>query len=270
MPTLIDTHCHLTFGDLAGQADQVMRRAREAGVSPIITIATNVAEIRDSLGLLERFEDMYVVAGVHPHEASKFGEEDLAALSDLFSGRWDTPVGVERVVGVGETGLDYYYDFSPRAQQEQVFRAHLELACQVGRPIVIHAREAELDVCDILKDYPALAGRVVFHCFSPGVKVARRVLDMGNFLSLTGVVTFKNATATRESACYAPLERIMVETDAPFLSPEPVRNKKPNEPAFVVHTARFVADKRGESFDAFAAQTTANARDFFGLRGEPR
>ena len=265
---LIDTHCHLTFDDLAPRVGAVLERARDAGVTRVVNVATTLDEARAGLDLLTEFPNVYLVAGIHPHEAGKCTSDDLEALAALHGGQWQTDADRRRIVGIGETGLDFHYDFAPPNRQEAVFLAHLELACELQRPVVVHARQAEQRVCDILADYPQLDGRVVFHCYSQGSAVARRILDLGCRLSFTGVVTFKNAETVRESARYAPLERIMVETDAPYLSPEPVRKIFPNEPGFVAHTARFMAELRGESFEVFAAATTANAIEFFGLPEE--
>jgi TatD DNase family protein len=262
---LIDTHCHLTFPDLAPQSAAVLERARAAGVTRVINVTTTLAEARAGFNLLLDQPGVCFVAGIHPHNAGRCGPDDLAALTDLFHGRWRTSVNPQRLVGVGETGLDFHYDFAPRDTQERVFHAHLDLAGAVDRPVVIHAREAEERVCDILTDYPRLAGRVVFHCYSADVATTRRIIDQGNYVSFTGVVTFKNAAAIRAAARFAPLDRIMVETDAPYLAPEPVRKTRPNEPALLVHTARFLAELRGESSESFAAATTANAIRFFNL-----
>ncbi len=261
---LTDTHCHLTSPELLPQADAVLARARAAGVGRLVLVATDPRDAEAALALLRRDRQLYLVAGIHPHQAGRATSEDFAAIEQLVSERAAGDVA-DRVVGVGETGLDFHYDFAPRDVQERVFRAHLELACRRGRPVVIHARESELRVCEILADYPALRERVVFHCFSADRSVARRVLDLGDYLSFTGVVTFRNADAIRDAARFVPLERIMVETDAPYLSPEPMRKVRPNEPALVVHTARFLADIRGEAFDVFAAATSANAARFFSL-----
>lgn len=261
---LIDTHCHLTHEDLAAQIGDVLARAAAADVTRMITVATTPADARAAIALARAHPQVHVAAGIHPHEAARVSADDLAALAALHRGQWpDVPAG--RPVAVGETGLDFHYDFAPRDVQERVFRFQLELACETGRPVIIHARKAEERVCEILADYPALAGRVVFHCFSCGVEVARRVLDGGWWLSFTGVVTFKNADAARAAAVFVPADRIMVETDAPYLSPEPVRKIRVCEPAFVEHTARRLAELRGVSFEEFAAQTTANAERFFGL-----
>jgi TatD DNase family protein len=262
---LIDTHCHLTSPELIEQVDAVLARARVAAVERAILVAVNPADARAALTLLDGRPNLFLVAGIHPHEAAKCTPETLAALTSILRATDLSDELRRRIVGVGETGLDLHYDFAPPARQEEVFRAHLELAGELNLPVVIHAREAEARICELLGEHPRLAGRVVFHCFSGDPAVARRVLDLGCYCSFTGVVTFKNAEAIRASARLVPGDRIMLETDAPYLSPEPVRKIRPNEPAFLVHTARFLADLRGEDFDAFAAATTANARGFFGL-----
>jgi TatD DNase family protein len=258
---LVDTHCHLTFPELAGQVEQVMQRAAQAGVTRVITVTTTAAEAADGLSLLTRFDSLYLIAGIHPHEAGRCGPDDLQALSDLHQGRSD-----DRLVGVGETGLDFHHNFAPRDRQEELFRFQLELARKVRRTVVIHARQSEARVCEILAEYPELSGRFVFHCFSADIPTARRILDMGGFLSFTGIVTFRNARVTRAVARYVPAERLLLETDAPYLSPEPVRGQRPNEPALLLHTARFVASLRGMPTEELAAITTANAIGLFGLK----
>lgn len=267
-PTLIDTHCHLTFDALAPHVSAVLERARAAGVTRVITVSTRMRELAASLALLGAHADVYLAAGIHPHEAAACTSDDLSALDQLHRGHGVAAEDARRIVAVGETGLDFHYDFAPRERQEAVFRSQLEVATRHGRPVIIHARQAETRVADILAEYPALAGRAVFHCFSEGPAIARRLLDAGYYLSFTGVVTFKNAQTVREAARYAPLDRLLLETDAPFLSPEPVRKITPNEPAFVVHTARRLAELRHEPFETVAATTTANAARFFGLPEE--
>jgi TatD DNase family protein len=262
---LIDTHCHLTYPDLADQIGAVLDRAAEAGVGQVITIAETPADARQALELMADRPAVFLAAGIHPHNASRCTGEDREALVALHQGQWSAGEAVQRLVAVGEIGLDYHYDFAPRRVQTEVFRFQLELACQVGRPVVIHAREAEQRVCDILADYPGLADRVVFHCYSGDAATTRRILDLGFWVSFTGVVTFRNAEKTRVVARLVPAERLLVETDAPYLSPEPVRNVRPCEPAMVVHTARRLAEVRSEPLDELAATTTANARRFFNL-----
>jgi TatD DNase family protein len=234
-------------------------------VQRLITVSESAADARAALDLMESRPRICLVAGIHPHNAAKTGADDLSALADLHRGRWRNVAATQRLVAVGETGLDYHYDFATPEQQEQLFRFHLELACEVERPVVIHARRAESVVCDILADYPRLEGRFVFHCFSGGPDLARRILNQGGWLSYTGVVTFKKAGEIADSARMTPRDRILVETDAPFLSPEPIRKRRPCEPAFVAHTARFLAELRGEPYETFAATTSANAEQFFNL-----
>lgn len=267
---LIDTHSHLTFKDLAGQTRNVLNRAAQAGVTRVLTISETVDDARRGLELLAEFPQLCLVAGIHPHHAAHTTSDDLGALAALLAEPEPGGVSANRIVAVGETGLDLHYDFAPPARQEQVFRKHLDIAAQRDLPVVLHARKAERRAADILRDYPPLLGRFVFHCYSADVETARYILDLGGYLSFTGVVTFQKADPIRASACYAPLERLMIETDAPYLSPEPVRKIFPNEPAFVAHTARFLANLRGEPFDRFAAATTANAITFFRLPEEQR
>ncbi len=262
---LIDTHCHLTYDDLSPQIDAVLSRAASAGVNACITVATSPADARRAVDLLRARPAIFMAAGIHPHEAARVGDDELSALRDLHLGRWTDGPPAGRLVAVGETGLDFHYDFAPPARQEEVFRAQLEIACACDRPVIIHARKAEERVCEILDEYPDLRDRVVFHCFSRDPAVAQRIFDSGWWVSYTGVVTFQNADEIRASALATPPDRYMLETDAPYLSPIPVRKIKPCEPAFVLHTARFLATLRGETLETIAAATTANARRFFGL-----
>lgn len=266
---LIDTHCHLTYPELATQLDEVVQRAAAAGVQRIITIATSVSDAEKALKVVQTHPRVSMAAGIHPHEAGKCTSDDLQALGELHR---SIPGNItpdrdrnSDLVAVGETGLDFHYDFAPPDQQERIFRAQLDIALDVDRPVIIHARKSEERVCDVLSDYPALSAKVVFHCYSADLTIARRILDMGNYLSFTGVVTFANADTVQEVAKFVPGDRFMVETDAPYLSPVPVRKIRPNEPAFAAHTARFLAELRGEPFESLAVQTTANAVRFFSL-----
>ncbi len=271
---LTDAHCHLTSPEFADRMDAVLAAARAAGVGRIIQVAVNPEDARAALRLIEAqgsaaqrgaapHPELFLVAGIHPHEAGTATAAQLAEIRAILSGN-------PQAVGVGETGLDFHYEFAPHARQEEIFRAHLALAEELNLPVVIHSRESESRVCDILAEYRTLTGapgRVVFHCFSGDVAIARRALDLGCYLSFTGVVTFKKAAPIQESARFAPADRIMVETDAPWLSPEPVRKTRPNEPALLVHTAQFLARLRGVSYETLVAQTTANAIRFFHLPG---
>lgn len=265
---LIDTHCHLTSAGLVERIDEVIHSARAAGVTRFVLVATNPADAYAALSIMDNRPGTYLVAGIHPHEAGQATPEHIDTLRAILTGTGLTEETRSRIVGVGETGIDLYYDFAPQQRQEELFETHLTLASDLGLPVVIHAREAEMRVCEILAKYPQLVGRVVFHCFSGDTAIARTALDLGCYCSFTGVVTFRKSKTIQESARYVPADRMFVETDAPYLSPEPMRKIRPNEPALLVHTARFLAELRGEAYDALAAATTANAARFFSLPEE--
>jgi len=254
--TLIDTHCHLTFEPLADDVPGVVERSRAAGVTGWITVGTSIEDSRRAVALAERYEGMYATVGVHPHDARLVDEGMLAELDAVARAR--------KVVALGETGLDYHYHFSAPDEQKRVFVAHLEMAAALDLPVVIHCREAFDDTMAILEHAPA-PKRVVFHCFGGTAEQAGLVLERGYFISFTGVVTFKNAQKAREAAEIVPADRLMVETDCPYMSPEPVRKQKPNEPSLMIHTAGFLAGLKGESVENFATATTKTAETFFAL-----
>lgn len=253
---LIDSHCHLTSEALFPAVDALIRRAVDAGVTEFVSIATDLDDAARAIALADRYKCVHVVAGVHPHEAGKTVDGWDAQLMSIA--RRDD------VFGVGEMGLDYHYDFSDRESQHRVFRRQLEIAVEVGKPVVIHCRDAHVDVMAILRDITPTNG-VVFHCFTGTREEADEILDAGYWLSLTGVVTFKRSDGLREIARSLPADRIMVETDSPYLSPEPVRSLRPNEPSTVVHTAACIARARSISANELAALATANTRRFFRL-----
>lgn len=250
---LIDSHCHLDFADFGDEREEVIRRARRAGIGGMLTICTKITEFEAVRTLAEGHDDIWCSVGVHPHEAADQPDADLVALAQH-----------PKVVGIGECGLDFYYEHSPRARQEQVFRAHCAAARAAGLPLIVHTREADAETAAILEaERPPAA---VLHCFSSGRALAEKALALGYYISFSGIVTFKNATELREIARDVPLDRILVETDAPYLAPVPKRGKR-NEPAFVVHTAALVAELKGVTPDALADATTAN---FFRLFGKAR
>lgn len=259
MQTLFDSHCHLTSGELYPQVDNVITRAREAGVAEIMTVAQDLDDAERAIRLSDEVPSVYVAAGIHPHESAKTRGHWDEALSSLAA-RAD-------VFAVGETGLDYHYDFSDRQTQQRVFRRQLEIAVSVDKPVVIHSREAYEDTMTILADHPSLRG-VVFHCFSGTEREAAEILERGYYVSLTGVVTFKRSHALRALARTILSDRLMIETDAPYLSPEPVRNVRPNEPALLVHTASCIAKERGMDMGELASVTSANTRRFFRIASE--
>ena len=257
---LIDTHCHLTFEPLAGDAEAVVQRSRDAGVSGWITVGTDPANNRKAVELAGRFENMYAAVGIHPHEAKNVTGEAIAELKDLARN--------DKVVALGETGLDFHYDLSPRLDQRRAFAAQLDIARQANLPVIIHSREAFGETIDVLEQFINMNGRlrgVVFHCFSGSAEQARIVLDHGFYVSFTGVVTFKNAEKTRDAAAAVPLDRLVLETDSPYLSPEPMRKQKTNEPALMIHTARFLAELKHMPLPDFAQAITATSRSFFNL-----
>lgn len=254
---LIDTHCHLTFGPLADDVDQVIRRSIAAGVTGWITVGTDLEHCQRAMALAERVPNLFVAVGVHPHQAGEATDDGLDRLAELAKG--------ERVVAVGETGLDLHYLHCPVEDQKRVFIWHLELAARLGLPLVVHCRDAFDQTVEILDRYRDLAGRTVFHCFTGTAAQARAAIDRGFHLSFSGVVTFKNAADVQEAARNSPPDRVLIETDCPYLSPEPMRRQKTNEPALMVHTARFVAALRGMDLGPFAEAVTGNARRFFRL-----
>lgn len=256
MDQLIDSHCHLTFDGLRDNVSEVLARAATAGVTECITVATDLADAERALAISAAHPFVYVAAGIHPHEAGRVADGWDRALEDI--------VARNDVYAVGETGLDYHYDFSDREAQLRVFQRQLQIAQQVGKPVVIHCREAQADALRILAEFPKVE-RVIFHCFTGSTTEAEEILDRGYWISLTGVVTFKRSEALRAVARMIPADRLVVETDSPYLSPEPVRNVRPNEPAHVVHVAACIARQRGIAPSELAALATANTRRFFSL-----
>jgi TatD DNase family protein len=250
---VIDTHCHLTYPQLHDQLAGVLHRAELAGVKKMVTIGTTPDDAERAVDLCARHTHIRAAVGIHPHYAAQATADDLARIAALES----NPC----VVALGEMGLDYHHHFSPRDRQKQIFIGQLELAQRTARPIVIHCREAMEDCLDILSEYPQI--RAVFHCFTGTAPEARRVLDRGYLIGFTGVVTFKRSDELRQVAKFAPQEQIVVETDAPYLTPEPHRTIKTNEPAMVVHTAAAVARERGISTAELDELTTQNAQRFF-------
>lgn len=256
---LIDSHCHLNYPGLAERQDEVLANARARGVEGFLNISTRQSEWGEVLGAAERNPDVWASIGVHPHEADK--HPDLGAEA-LVEGSQHP-----RAVAIGECGLDYYYDKSDRGAQRERFRAHIEAARQTGLPLVVHTREAEDDTAEILGEAVRQGGVTgVLHCFTGSYGLARKALDFGFLISLSGIVTFKNAHDLQRTAERIPLESLLVETDAPFLAPVPNRGKT-CEPAFVADTAAFVAELRGEKPEELGEATTAN---FFRLFSRSR
>ena len=252
---LIDSHCHLNYKGLVERQDEILSEARQRGIGGFLNISTRQSEWGDVIATAEREDDVWASVGIHPHEADQhpdLGAEELRKATEH-----------DRVIAIGETGLDYYYDHSDRDAQRGLFRMHIGVARETGLPLIIHSRDAEDDTLSILRDemgkgaFPAL-----IHCFTASRGFGDAVLDLGLTISISGIVTFKNARELQETARDIPADRLLVETDAPFLAPVPHRGKT-CEPAFVADTAAFVADLRGETLDTLAQNTSANFARLF-------
>jgi TatD DNase family protein len=244
---LVDSHCHLDFPDFAAERDQVVARARAAGVGAMLTISTRLDQFPGVRAIAESYDDIWCSVGAHPHEAFDHAATTATDLAVLAAH--------PRVVGIGETGLDFHYDHSPRNVQQHVFRAHIAASRATGLPLIIHAREADAEVAQILREEGPPPG--VLHCFSSGRGLAEAALDLGFYISISGIATFRNAEDLRAIVRDVPLDRLLVETDAPYLAPVPYRGRR-NEPAYVAATAACVAALKGLDPAALAAATTDN------------
>ena len=256
---MIDTHCHLTFPRLADRLDEVLAAAQEAGVDRMITVGTTADDSERAQQIAEQNGHIHFAAGMHPHYAPDLNDETLACLIDLAAH--------EKCVAFGEVGLDYHYDDPPPDVQQACLARQLEAIRDVGidKPVVIHCRKAVDDTLAVIRASGLPADRFVFHCFTEPPDDVRKVLDGGMMVSFTGIVTYKNAPEVRQSAELVPADRIMVETDAPYLTPEPHRKIRPNEPRYVTATARFLADLRSVAYDEFVQQCDRNAERFYQL-----
>ena len=251
----IDSHCHLNYKGLVEDQAAVIERARAAGVTTMLNISTRESEWDDVVGVAERHPDVWASVGIHPHEADAHPDIDTAKLVD----RAQHP----RIVAIGETGLDYYYDKSDREQQRTSFRSHIAAARETGLPLIVHTRDAEEDTASILTEEMKTGTYTgVIHCFTASDAFARTTLDLGLYISISGIVTFKNAKDLQSTAATIPQDRLLIETDSPFLAPVPHRGK-PCEPAFVVDTARFLADLRKTGLDDLAQITRDNFHRLF-------
>jgi TatD DNase family protein len=246
-PVLVDSHCHLDFPDFAAEREAVVGRARAAGVTTMLTICTRLDQFDGVQAIAEAYEGIWCSVGAHPHEAA----DHAALLSDQIL----SLTGHPKVVGIGETGLDFHYDLSPRDIQERVFRLHIVASRASGLPLIIHAREADREIARILEEERPPPG--VLHCFSSGRALAETAVELGFYISISGIVTFRNAEELRAIVRDLPLDRLLVETDAPYLAPVPYRGKR-NEPAFVAATAAAVAALKGVAPEHLAAVTRDN------------
>jgi TatD DNase family protein len=259
---LVDSHCHLDFPDFASDLDAIVARAKAAGIGRILTISTRVKRLDALLAIADRFPDVYCTVGTHPHQAD---EEDGISTQELVE-----LSSHPKVVGFGEAGLDYFYQHGSREAQERGFRNHIAAARATGLPLVIHTREADDDCGRILEDEMAKgAFRAVLHCYTGGRELAMKAISLGLFISFTGILTFKKSESLRELAAELPADRIMVETDAPYLAPGKHRGKR-NEPAYVIEIARVLAEARKVSLEEISHQTTENFFRFFSKVPPPK
>jgi TatD DNase family protein len=252
---IVDSHCHLNYEGLKEDQAAVVERARAAGVGCMLAINTKLKQYQEIVDIVDTYPDVFGTVGIHPHEA----ENEPSVAVDALISRCEH----SKIVGVGETGLDYYYDNAPRDMQQVNFRSHIAASRQTGLPVIVHTREADQDCIDIMREEMqkgAFTG--VIHCFTASQMLADAVLDMGFYISISGIATFKSAKDLQETVKTIPMDRLLVETDSPFLAPVPHRGK-PCEPAFVMDTARFVADLKQVSFEELQTKTTANFFDLF-------
>lgn len=247
---LVDSHCHLDFPDFEEDMDEVLARAQEAGITTMMTICTHVTKFDQVFDIAKAHENIYCTIGIHPHNAET---EPVISVEDLTS-----KAVHPKVIGFGETGLDYFYEHSPRAIQQSQFRTHIEAARLLDLPVIIHTRDAEEDTLRIIEEeYEKAPFKGLIHCFSASTGFAKRVVELGLYISISGIVTFKSAQEIRDAIKEVPLDRLLVETDAPYLSPIPKRGKR-NEPAFTAFTAAKVAQVKGIDANDFAKQSTDN------------
>lgn len=261
MTMIVDSHCHLNYGTLTEDMDGVLERAKEAGVGTMLAINARLKEFEDVLKIAEAHDHIWATVGSHPHDA----EDEWGIKAEELIEKAQH----KKVVGIGETGLDYFYEHAPRDKQKANFIAHIEASRETGLPLIVHARDADDDCAEIMEAemkkgcYPA-----VIHCFTASEEFARRSLDIGCYISLSGIVTFKSAKVLQDAIRIIPMDRMLIETDAPFLAPVPMRGK-PNEPSYVKHTAEFLANHFDMSFDELAKTTTDNFFKLFSKTERP-
>ncbi len=256
----IDTHAHLFYPNFEGELDEVIARSKEAGVHNIIVPATDIETSKKVIELIDKYDFMYGAVGIHPHETKDWDDSLIAKIEEFASHK--------KVVAIGEIGLDYYYDFSPKEKQIEAFKAQIELALKLNKPIVVHNRESDDDMMEIIKSYCDSGLKAQFHCFSGSTKNARELVRMNHFVSFTGNITFKKSDSLRETAAALSLESVMLETDSPFMTPEPHRGKR-NEPAYVKLVAEKLAEIHHLNSEDVARVTSYNVFRMFGIGSKP-
>lgn len=253
---IVDSHAHYDDEQFDADRDEVLKRIQQQGVVWVVNPASNLDSARKCIELSETYDFLYCAVGIHPHDSKEFSEETLESIREMASNK--------KVVAIGEVGLDYHYDFSPQNIQKECFAAQIQLALELKLPLIIHDREAHRDVLDIIKAEKGYEAGGVFHCFSGSVELARTVLDLGFYIALGGAVTFKNAVKPVEVAKYVPADRLLVETDSPYMAPVPYRGKR-NDSGYLHEIIQKIAEIRGSDFDVIANTTAQNANRLFGL-----
>ncbi len=253
--SLIDTHAHLDIPPLNQNTDDIIKRAKDSGIHKIITIAVDIDSSFESIKYALKYDMVYASCGIHPNHAKNIAFHDLERLKSLANEK--------KIVAIGEVGLDYHWDYCPAEKQKEIFLSQIDIARETNLPLIIHSREANEDVYEILKGY-ANGMKGVFHCFSGDVVFAKKILDLGFYISFTGVITFPKAITLKEVAAFVPSDRIMLETDCPYLAPVPTRGKT-NEPSYLKYIAEEIAKIKGISLEELAHCTTRNATEFFSL-----
>lgn len=253
---IVDSHAHYDDEQFDADRDEVLKRIQQQGVVRVVNPASNLDSARKCIELSETYDFLYCAVGIHPHDSKEFSEETLESIREMASNK--------KVVAIGEVGLDYHYDFSPQNIQKECFAAQIQLALELKLPLIIHDREAHRDVLDIIKAEKGYEAGGVFHCFSGSVELARTVLDLGFYIALGGAVTFKNAVKPVEVAKYVPADRLLVETDSPYMAPVPYRGKR-NDSGYLHEIIQKIAEIRGSDFDVIANTTAQNANRLFGL-----
>jgi TatD DNase family protein len=254
---LIDTHCHLTFEQYDGILPQVLSRSRDAGVKKFITVGTDIQHSRKSAVLSEKFDDIYASVGIHPHYAKDATQEKIDEIKKLARN--------EKVVALGETGLDLHYNYSDESRQAEIFVEQLKIASELQLAVIVHSREAVRKTLNIIEDFEGDIPEIVFHCYTDTADSAREIIEKGFYISFTGVITFKSADSARQAVKAVPMDKMMLETDCPFMSPAPMRKQKINEPALMVHTLNKIAELKDIPAEEAAESLTANSRKFFGI-----
>ena len=252
---LFDTHAHLTFEPLEQDVEALLQRSREAGVKGWITVGTDTEQNNKVAQLIEKFDNLYGTVGIHPHYAGDATDDDISQIKQLAKNK--------KIVAIGETGLDFHYNFSKQQAQENLFRAQLQIASELDMPLIVHSRDAFERTIEILDEFTPKIKNIVLHCFSGTTEQTRIALDRGYYISFTGVVTFKNAEQARLAAKMVPLDRLMLETDCPYMSPEPLRKQKINEPALMVHTAAKLAQIKELNLEDFTEAVKKSTEKFF-------